>query len=125
MVEEEDFFYEGLIPGQPKETDYLKEYMLSTVSSIKEDLIMAFPQEKSDFYVYTKYSEKERILKIFVSLLKNTQINYREININFLIIINEEYPSKPPMVFCLTDVNNKIYNFYIIFSLLMVQIFSI
>ena len=115
MVEEEDFFYEGLIPGQPKETDYLKEYMLSTVSSIKEDLIMTFPQEKSDFYVYTKYSEKERILKIFVSLLKNTQINYREININFLIIINEEYPSKPPMVFCLTDVNNKIYIIFILF----------
>lgn len=112
MVEEEEFFYEGLMPGQPKETDYLKEFMLSMVSSIKEELIMAFPQETSDFYVYTKYSEKDRILKIFVSLLKNTQINYREMNINFLIIVNEEYPNKPPMVFCLTDVNNKIYNLY-------------
>ena len=107
MVEEEDFFYEGLIPGQSKETDYLKEYMLSMVSSIKEDLIMAFPQETSNFYVYTKFSEKDRILKIFVSLLKNTQINYREMNINFLILITEEYPNNPPMVFCLTDVNNK------------------
>ena len=112
MVEEEEFFYVVFIPGQPKETDYLKEFMLSMVSSIKEELIMAFPQETSDFYVYTKYSEKDRILKIFVSLLKNTQINYREMNINFLIIVNEEYPNKPPMVFCLTDVNNKIYNLY-------------
>ena len=105
MLDEEEFYYGGLIPGKPKDTDILKEYMLSTVSSIKEDLIMNFPQETSDFYVYTKYSEKDRILKIFVSLLKETKINYREMNINFLIILNEEYPNKPPMVFCLTDVN--------------------
>lgn len=104
---EEEFYSEGLIPGQPKETDYLKEYMLSTVSTIKEDLLLNFPQENSDFYVYTKYSEKVRILKIFVCLLKKTKINNREMNINFLITINEEYPKIAPMVFCLTDVNNK------------------
>lgn len=111
MVEEE-FYSEGIIQGKAKETDYLKEYMLSTVSSIKEDLLINFPQENSDFYVYTKYNEKYRILKIFVCLLKNSKINYREININFLITINEEYPSVPPIVFCLTDV---IIN-YIIYS---------
>ena len=102
---------EGLIPEESKETDYMQEYMLSTVSSIKEDLIMNFPQETSDFYVYTKFSAKDRILNIFVSLLKNTKINYREMSINFLVTINEEFPSKPPKVFCLTNVN---YN-YIIF----------
>ena len=107
MVEEEEFCLGGLIPEQPKETDYLSEYMLSTVSSIKEDIIMNYPQETSNIYVYTKYSEKERILKIFVSLLKETKINYREMNINFMMVINEEYPSKPPMVFCLTDVITK------------------
>ena len=107
MVEEEEFYLGGLIPGQQKETDYLSEYMLSTVSSIKEDIIMNYPQETSNIYVYTKYSEKERILKIFVSLLKETKINYREMNINFMMVINEEYPSKPPMVFCLTDVITK------------------
>ena len=115
MIEEEEFYMGGLIPGQPKETDYLNEYMLSTISSIKEDLIMNYPQETSDFYVYTKYSEKDRILKIFVSLLKETKLNYREMNINFMIILNEEYPSKPPMVFCLTDVNNQIINIIIFF----------
>ena len=105
MLDEEEFYLGGIIPGKQKETDILKEYMLSTVSSIKEDLIMNFPQETSEFYVYTKYSEKDRILKIFVSLLKETKINYREMNINFLIILNEEFPNKPPMVFCFTDVN--------------------
>ncbi len=109
MVEEEEEYYcEGIIPGQPKETDYMKEYMLSTISSIKEDLIMKFPQETSEFYVYTKYTEKEdnRTFKVFVTLQKETSINYREMNINFLIIINEEFPNKPPMVFCFTDVNH-------------------
>jgi hypothetical protein len=114
--DEEDFFYDGLIPGQPKEDDYMKEYMLSTVSSIKEDIIMNFPQEESEFYVYTKYSEKDKTLKIFVCLLKETKINNREMNINFLIIINEEFPNKPPMVFCLTDVNIYIIYLFHIFS---------
>lgn len=105
MVDEQEFFLGGIIPATPKDTDILKEYMLSTVSSIKEDLIMNFPQETSEFYVYTKYSEKERFLKIFATLLKGSKINYREMNINFLITINEEFPNKPPMVFCLTDVH--------------------
>ena len=109
MIEEEEFFMGGLIPGQPKETDYLNEYMLSTISSIKEDLIMNYPQETSDFYVYNKYDEKTRILEIFVTLLKETKINYRDFNINFLLIVTEEYPNKAPLVFCFTDVI-KIYN---------------
>ena len=93
----------------------MNEYMLSTVSSIKEDIIIKFPQETSEYYVYTKYSEKDRKLKIFISLLKGSNINYREFNINFLITINEEFPSKPPLVFCLTDVSIIISNFYLIF----------
>ena len=116
MVEKEEFYEDGLIPGEPKkeekeENNYLDEYMLSTISAIREEVIMKFPQEKSDFYVYTKYSKKDRILQIYVSLAKESKINSREMAINFLIIINEEFPNKPPLVFCFTDVNNKIYNF--------------
>ena len=94
----------GIIEGEEKDLDVLNEYMLSTVSSIKEELLMKYPQEISEFYVYNKYNEKERILKIFVSLLKETKINYREFNINFLLELNEEYPKKAPLVFCFTDV---------------------
>lgn len=113
VEEEEEFFYGGLIPGEPKkeEEDYLDEYMLSTVSSIKEELIINFPQETSDFYVYTKYSQKDKILKIFVSLRRDSSINHREMNINFLLIVNQEFPNKAPLVFCLTDVSNSIYNY--------------
>ena len=94
----------GIIEGEEKDLDVLNEYMLSTVSSIKEELLMKYPQEISEFYVYNKYNEKDRILKIFVSLLKETKINYREFNINFLLELNEEYPKKAPLVFCFTDV---------------------
>ena len=94
----------GIIEGEEKDLDVLNEYMLSTVSSIKEELLMKYPQEISEFYVYNKYNEKERILKIFVTLLKETKINYREFNINFLLELNEEYPKKAPLVFCFTDV---------------------
>ena len=94
----------GIIEGEEKDLDVLNEYMLSTVSSIKEELLMKYPQEISEFYVYNKYNEKQRILKIFVTLLKETKINYREFNINFLLELNEEYPKKAPLVFCFTDV---------------------
>jgi len=94
----------GIIEGEEKDLDVLNEYMLSTVSSIKEELLMKYPQEISEFYVYNKYNEKDRILKIFVTLLKETKINYREFNINFLLELNEEYPKKAPLVFCFTDV---------------------
>ena len=115
MVEKEEFYEGGLIPGEPKKEekekeDYLDEYMLSTSSSIREELIMKFPQEKSGFYVYTKYSKKDRILQIFISLPKESKINSLEVTINFLLIVNEEFPNKPPLVFCLTDVNHNIYN---------------
>ena len=109
-MSEEDI--SGIIEGEEKDLDVLNEYMLSTVSSIKEELLMKYPQEISEFYVYNKYNEKDRILKIFVSLLKETKItllketkiNYREFNINFLLELNEEYPKKAPLVFCFTDV---------------------
>ena len=100
----EEEVYTGIIKGQEKDQDILNEYMLSTISSIKEDLLIKYPQETSDFYVYNKYDEKTRIFEIFVTLLKETKINYRDFNINFLLIVTEEYPNKVPLVFCFTDV---------------------
>lgn len=108
----EEEIYSGIIKGEEKDQDALNECMLILVSSIKEELLMKYPQEISDFYIYHKYDEKKRILKIFVTLLKETKINYREFNINFLVLINEEYPNKAPIVFCFTNVNIiTIYNF--------------
>ena len=49
----------GIIEGEEKDLDVLNEYMLSTVSLIKEELLMEYPQEISEFYVYNKYNEKD------------------------------------------------------------------
>ena len=99
----EEEIISGIIEGQEKDTDVLSEYMLSTVSSIKEELLLKYPQETSEYYIYTRYNQKERILYIFITLLKNSKVNYRENNISFLMVITEEYPNKPPYVFCLSD----------------------
>ena len=39
----------GIIKGEEKDQDLLNEYMLSTVSAIKEELLMKFPQEISEY----------------------------------------------------------------------------
>ena len=106
---EEYYYSEDImdnIDNQNQDTDLINEYMLSTITTIKEDFLMKYPQETSNFYVYTKYNEQIHLFKIFVTLLKETKINKREININFLIILDKEFPAKPPMVFCTTDVKN-------------------
>ena len=110
--EDEDIYYQqNMINNENQEEDLLNEYMLSTINSIKEEFLLKYPQETSNFYVYTKYNEKLHLFKIFATLLRNTPINNREMNINFLITLDKEYPATPPMVFCLTEVN---LNFYII-----------
>ena len=125
IVKEKEIFNERIITRQKKKNNSIKNYILSLVSSIKQELSMNFPNETSEFYIYIKYYENDKILKIFVSLLRQTKINYREMNINFVIIINEEYPNKPPLVFCLTDVNNKHLILFFITSSLRMLIYSI
>ena len=102
--DEEEYYSDDNEDNQNQETDLINEYMLSTITSIKEDFLLKYPQETSNYYVYTKYNEKIHLFKIFVTLLKETKINKRENNINFLITLDKEFPAKSPMVFCLTDV---------------------
>ena len=110
MEEEKEFNIKNLNKEKPKEEVNLYQYMLSTVSFIKKELSIEFPQETSDYFVFSKYSKDNKILNIFVTLTKKTKINDRKNNIDFTIVINEEYPNKAPMVFCLSDVINQIYN---------------
>ena len=125
IVKEKKNYNEGIIPRQKKKNNSIKKYILSLVSSIKKELNMNFPKETSEFYIYTKYYDNDKIFKIFVSLLRQTKINNREMNINFVIIINDGYPNKPPLVFCLTDVNNKHLILFFITSSLRMLIYSI
>ena len=92
--------------NQEKETD---DVIPTSFSAIIEDLNKNFPQENTEiFIINTKYDENEKILNIFANLVRETKVNSRNLNINFLILIDEQYPKNPPKVFCLTDV---IHNF--------------
>ena len=81
--------------------------------------------KKTGNLVAVKDINKRKHEKSLSSLLRETKINHREFNINFLIIVNEEYPNKAPLVFCLTDVNIIIYIISKKNSLLLFQIFLI
>ena len=65
--------YSGIIEPEEKDEDVLNEYMLSTVSSIKEELLIKYPQETSDFYVYYKYDEKKKNFKNFCYFIKRNK----------------------------------------------------
>ncbi len=81
------------------------DYLYAITTAIKEEIFSEFPPEGSKyFHIYTKFNPKKKIFKIFVTLLKETDINPREIDIKFLITVNGGYPSVAPMVFCLSDV---------------------
>ena len=80
------------------------------VNKIKEDIFSKFPSDDSGYYVYTRYNSKKKLFKVFATLTKDTPVNERAIDIDFLIVINEEFPIKPPMVYCISYV----ISFYII-----------
>ena len=83
IVKEKKNYNEGIIPRQKKKNNSIKKYILSLVSSIKKELNMNFPKETSEFYIYTKYYDNDKILKIFVSLLRQTKINNRKFCDNY------------------------------------------
>ena len=66
----EEEIYSGIIKGEEKDQDALNECMLILVSSIKEELLMKYPQEISDFYIYHKYDEKKKNFKNICHIIK-------------------------------------------------------
>ena len=59
---------------------------------------------KKGFHFNLKLDEKNRKIRLFVTVLNDTDTNNTDSEIDFLILVNEEYPEKPPMVFCLSSV---------------------
>ena len=70
----------------------------------KEILIFKSDNQKNGFYFDIKLNEKQRKIKIFLTLLKNSDINKHNADINFIIICEENYPEKEPKVFCASNV---------------------
>ena len=63
---------------------------------------------KKGFHFNLKLDEKNRKIRLFVTLLNNTDTNNKDSEIDFLILADEEYPEKPPMVFCLSSVKSNL-----------------
>jgi hypothetical protein len=83
-----------------------KEDKLSLVLNlIKQDIHnFIYKSNKKGFIFKIKVNEKAKKIKIFVTLLNSSDINKRYEDIDFLIVTNEEYPQKAPMVFSLSCV---------------------
>ena len=104
-----DYFLSGEIKGTTKEQKIKKEKislnkMQYIIKKIMEELNLKYKNDPN-LHIYDRYSKKYNILQIFVILFGSKKYNKRKIDISFLIIIKEEYPVSPPLVFCLTEFN--------------------
>jgi ubiquitin-protein ligase len=99
----------GIIGGNIKgnENKILQEKMQSTINEIKAEINNKFTKEKNNLYIYYKYSVEKRIFNIFVVFTKNNNL-FKNKEITYLIKVGEEFPKKPPKVFCLCEFNEKI-----------------
>ena len=98
-----NYLSKGIIQGKPKDPKLLQEYMQSTINTIKSEIEQKFSNISKYIYIYYKYDQKRIIFNIFVVVLKNEHYKYIKKNITYLITVTEEYPQKPPKVFCLSN----------------------
>ena len=96
-----NFSTDSNIIKETKEVDKL----CSNLDIIKKDLHNFISKsEKKGFNFKIKINEKKKRIKLFITLTNNSDTNIRNEDIDFLIESSEEYPSQPPMVFCLSCV---------------------
>ena len=98
-----EYFLSGEIKGIKKEKININK-MQYIAKKIMEGITLKYKKDPN-IHIYDRYSKKYDILQIFVILFGNKKYNKRKIDISFLIIIKEEYPVSPPLVFCLTEFN--------------------
>jgi ubiquitin-protein ligase len=104
-----DYVFSGEIKGMTKEQKNKKEKisinkMQYIAKKIMEEINLKFKNDPN-LHIYDRYSKKYNILQIFVIFFGNKKYNKRTTDITFLIIIKEEYPISPPLVFCLAEFN--------------------
>jgi ubiquitin-protein ligase len=104
-----EYFLSGEIKGMTKEQKNKKEKMSINrlqyiTKKIMGEINLKFNHDPN-LHIYDRYSKKYNILQIFIIFFGNKKYNKRTTDITFLIIIKEEYPVSPPLVFCLTDFN--------------------
>jgi len=110
-----EYFLSGEIKRMTKEQKNKKEKisinkMQYIEKKLMEEINLKFKKD-SNLHIYDRYSKKYNILQIFITFFSNKKYNKRSTDITFLIIIKEEYPSLPPLVFCLSEFN-KYFDFF-------------
>ena len=107
-METKNYYKTGIIQGKPKNAKLLEQYMQSIIKTIKSEIEIRFSKYKDSLYISYKYNPEKRIFNIFVTIFFQYNYNYKTENITYLITVGEEYPEKPPKVFCLTDFHEKL-----------------
>ena len=102
---ENDFCLTGVIKG--KDMKLLKDYMKSTVNSIKTE-IKEISKKNKNINVYYRYNSEKLIFNIFFTIKIKDNNNIKNNDITYLITLGEEYPKIAPMVFCLTEFYEKL-----------------
>ena len=88
-----------------KKNDIIEDKLSSNLNLIKKELHYFISTSTRRGYKFNiKLNEKKKRIKIFITLIRNSDTNNRNEDIDFLIEVNEEYPQKPPIVFCLSCV---------------------
>ena len=98
----------------------LDDKLSKALNLIKKDIFNFLSKSiAKGFILSIKINDKKKLIKLFITLIKNSDTNERNEDIDFLIEADREYPEKPPMVFCLSCVKSifkLIFNiFYLVF----------
>lgn len=78
----------------------IEDRLTLTLNAIKKDLHNFISKsDKIGYRINIKLNEKKKKIKLFITLLNNSDTNDRNEDIDFLIEINENFPDNPPIVF--------------------------
>ena len=106
-MENYDYYLSGEIHPVIENEQKEKNKMQYIAQKIKDEINSKFKNDKN-IYIYYRFSKQKVILKIFINLLGNKKYNKRNIDITFLVIVSEDYPSIAPLIFCLTNFNKNL-----------------
>lgn len=92
-----------IIPN--KDNSKKMEKITLLYDSIKKEIDNFKSNQQNAGYLFdTKLNEKDKKVKIFLTLLKKSEINPHNEDLDFIIFCEENYPAKEPKVFCITNV---------------------
>ena len=88
-----------------KDNNQKMEKITLLYDSIQKEIYSFKTQHLNVGYLFDiKLNEKEKKVKIFLTLIKKSEINPHNEDIDFIIICEENYPVKEPKVFCISNV---------------------